>query len=87
MLISLNIKCDPSWPEIIEKLQSNETVYDRLDICHEIFSKKLLIFIKKLNKFDKFFKLLKIIEYQHRDLCCAHIIIKFNNNSIANNKF
>jgi hypothetical protein len=86
MLISLNnFKCNPTWPEIIEKLQPNETAYDRFDICHEVFRKKLLVFIKKLNKFNKFVKYLKIIEYQHRDLSCAHIIIKFNDNSIGNN--
>jgi hypothetical protein len=43
------------------------------------FNKKISIFIKLLNKLNKFVKYVKMIEYQHRKLSCVHIIIEFNN--------
>lgn len=48
--------------------------------CNPIcFNKKISILIKQLNKLNKIVKYVKMIEYQHKELCCVQIIIECNN--------
>jgi hypothetical protein len=90
----LTMTCNPLWPEIVEALLPGQTAFDRPDICTQVFKHRLEAFLGNLRAgkyFDsedefkdctirrKIIYEIRVIEYQHRGLPHAHIIIKLSN--------
>jgi hypothetical protein len=91
----LTMTCNPLWPEIVEALLPGQTAFDRPDICTQVFKHdRLDAFLGNLRAgkyFDsedefkdftvrrKIIYEIRVIEYQHRGLPHAHIIIKLSN--------
>ena len=80
--IFLNVICNPLWSEIVEiMLLPGQTAFDRPDITRRVFHEKLKILIKNIRDGHYFgnsivvYKL-RVIEYQHRGLPHAHVVVK-----------
>ena len=72
--------CNPMWPEIQEALLSGQSAFDRPDIVCRVFKQRLSAFLANLRA-GKYFNgriiyEISVIEYQHRGLPHAHIVIK-----------
>eukprot|EP00966_Prymnesium_polylepis_P257759 5954856-Prymnesium_polylepis.2 len=70
--------CNPKWPEIIESLPAGHTAEERPDIVARVFRIKcdeLMDDLKKKGIFGRTVAHLHVIEFQHRGLPHAHILI------------
>lgn len=90
----ITLTCNPYWPEIQEMLLPNQSAFDRPDIVCQVFKERLAALIRNIRSgkyFDdtdnlghrtrrrKIIYELRVIEYQHRGLPHAHIVIKLDN--------
>ena len=74
--------CNPLWPEIQEALLPGQSAFDRPDVVCRVFKHRLAALLANL-RVDKYFKgrviyEISVIEYQHRGLPHAHIVIKLD---------
>jgi hypothetical protein len=89
----ITLTCNPHWPEIQEMLLPNQTAFDRTDIVCQVFKARLTALLQNIRDGKYFDDLdqshrvrvrrkviyeLRCIEYQHRGLPHAHIVIKFS---------
>ncbi|XP_027768140.1 uncharacterized protein LOC107002396 isoform X1 [Solanum pennellii] len=81
--IFLTITCNPSWPEIAEKLISTDEVQNRPDLVSRVFRAKIEELkndIIKRHIFGKIAAFMYTIEFQKRGLPHAHFLIILNEN-------
>ena len=82
--VFVTLTCNPNWPEIAEKLLQGQTAFDREDIVCQVFKQKLDKILKNIRS-GKYFGphtvayIIRVIEYQHRGMPHAHIVLKLNN--------
>src|SRR6266540_2363707 len=74
----ITVTCNPNWPEITNKLLSNQQASDRLDLISRIFKLKLKsitndLFVKDV--FEKVIAYIHVIEFQKKGLSHTHILI------------
>jgi hypothetical protein len=80
----ITLTCNPNWPELIERLPEGQTAFDRPDLTVLVFRARLKAFLHNL-RHGKYFGggkkvyIMHVIEYQHRGLPHAHIVIKLDN--------
>lgn len=84
----ITITFNPLWPEVIQALASNQTIFDRPDLQARIFHARLEAFIINLRNGKYYVNsqghniklkyLLRVIEYQNRGLPHCHVVIKLN---------
>jgi hypothetical protein len=86
----ITVTCNPEWPEITKRLnpETNQTAFDRPDICSMVFQKKLAAIMKFIEKGGLQQKIesdeikrvfvLHVIEFQKRGLPHAHIALKLS---------
>lgn len=70
--------CNPSWPEITNELQYNQTSNDRPDLCSRVFHLKLKSLMHDLtvrNVLGKVIAHMHVIEFQKRGLPHCHILL------------
>jgi hypothetical protein len=90
----ITVTCNPKWSEIQEMLLPGQTAFDRPDIVDRVFKHRLAAFLhniragKYLDDFDaagnitvrrKVDYIMHSIEYQHRGMPHAHIVVRFGN--------
>lgn len=93
--------CNGTWPEIKEMLLPGQTAFDRPDVVDRVFKNKLdaLLANIRLGKyFDEFYPNgdvktrreviyeIRVIEYQHRGMPHAHIVVKLSNSPDSNSE-
>jgi hypothetical protein len=74
----ITMTCNPKWPEILDSLPPGHTAEDRPDIIARVFRIKcneLMDDLKKVGIFGRIVAYLHVIEFQHRGLPHAHILI------------
>ena len=76
----LTVTCNPKWHDITSRLLEGQTAFDRPDITVPVFHAKLTALINNL-KYQKYFREelvyeMRSIEYQHRGMLHAHIVIQ-----------
>ena len=82
--VFITLTCNPKWPEIRERLFPSQTAFDREDITCQVFHAKVSSFMANL-RVGKYFggaKIvyeMRVIEYQHRGLPHAHIVVRLDN--------
>jgi hypothetical protein len=87
----ITLTCNPLWEEITSQLLAGQSAFDRPDITCQVFKNKLDAILHNL-KAGKYFGnndvqyLMKVIEYQHRGLPHAHIVVKFTDGFVPNFK-
>jgi hypothetical protein len=79
--------CNPLWPEIQEALLPGQSAFDRPDIVCRVFKQRLSALLANLRA-GKYFKgrviyEISVIEYQHRGLPHAHIVMKLDGAPMA----
>ncbi len=80
----ITLTCNPNWPELKERLPEGQTAFDRPDLTVLVFRARLKAMLHNL-RHGKYFGggkkvyILNVIEYQHRGLPHAHIVIKVDN--------
>ena len=80
----ITLTCNPYWEEITSRLFVGQTAFDRQDVVCQVFKQKLDIILKNI-KNGKYFQtievnyMMRVIEYQHRGLPHAHIVVQFKN--------
>jgi hypothetical protein len=87
----MTLTCNTKWPEIEDILLEGQTAYDRPDVVCRVFKARLEALLKNLRS-GKYFKnecevrsshdidyLMHVIEYQHRGLPHAHIVVRLTN--------
>ena len=70
--------CNPKWPEIVNALPLGHSAQDRADVTARVFRIKcdaLMKDLKKVGIFGRTAAHLHVIEFQHRGLPHAHILI------------
>jgi hypothetical protein len=74
--------CNATWPEILEMLLPGQSAFDRPDIVCRVFHDKLHKLLEEIKK-GRYFGaehpvdyLMYVIEYQHRGMPHAHIVVK-----------
>ena len=75
--------CNPSWPEIANELQYNQTSNDRPDLCSRVFHLKLKSLMHDLTVkgvLGKVIAHMHVIEFQKRGLPHAHILLTLDAN-------
>jgi len=84
----ITLTFNTKWPEVQEMLLSGQTAYDRPDIVARVFKARLEAFLSNLRKGKyltgngslfsghKVDYLMYVIEYQHRGLPHAHIVLR-----------
>ena len=85
----LTLTCNHMWPEIQEALLPSQSAFDRPDIVCRVFKNRLSAFLSNLRA-GKYFKHkllyeIHVIEYQHRGLPHAHVVVKLEGAPNANN--
>jgi len=78
--------CNPKWPEIVERLCPGQTAFDRPDITCPVFRERLHALLANIRN-GKYFGqnntkpvyIMYVIEYQHRGLPHAHIVLRLGN--------
>ena len=78
--VFITATCNPMWPEIQEALLSGQSAFDRPDIVCRVFKQRLSALLSNLRA-GKYFNgrliyEISVIEYQHRGLPHAHIVMK-----------
>ena len=78
--VFVTVTCNELWPEIQETLLKGQSAFDRPDVVVKVFKARLRAILYNL-KNGKYFGsktayILQVIEYQHRGLPHAHIIIQ-----------
>ena len=81
--VFITVTCNELWPEIQEALLKGQSAFDRPDVVVKVFKARLNAILYNL-KNGKYFGsitsyILQVIEYQHRGLPHAHIIIQLDN--------
>ena len=74
----ITMTCNPKWPEIVASLTENHTAADRADLNARVFRIKcdeLICDLKTRGIFGRAVAFLHVIEFQHRGLPHAHILI------------
>jgi hypothetical protein len=74
----ITMTCNPKWPEITRELQAGQAAQDRPDLTARVFRLKLaelLHELKAVGIFGRVIAHLHVIEFQHRGLPHAHILI------------
>lgn len=74
----ITMTCNPGWPEIVRNLPSGQKAEDRPDLIARVFKLKLSQLLDELLKdgiFGRPIAHLHVIEFQHRGLPHAHILI------------
>ena len=74
----ITMTCNPQWPEIVDSLLPDQKPEDRPDLTARVFSLKLSELMADLTKdgiFGKTVAHMHVIEFQHRGLPHAHILI------------
>ena len=74
----ITMTCNPKWPEIVDSLPPGHIAEDRPDIVARVFRIKcdeLMDDLKKKGIFGRAVAHLHVIEFQHRGLPHAHILI------------
>lgn len=77
----ITLTCNPNWPEIQDRLLQGQTAFDREDIVCQVFKLKLDLVLKN-TRTGKYFGnhqvayIMRVIEYQHRGMPHAHIVLK-----------
>jgi len=78
----ITVTCNTAWPEIQEMLLPGQTAFDRPDIVCRVFHARLqaLLHNLKAGKYTKggIIYMMYVIEYQHRGLPHAHIVVKLS---------
>jgi hypothetical protein len=80
----ITVTTDTRWEEIQEMLLPGQTAFDRPDIVCIVFKARLQALIHNLRTGKYFEKgivqyIMYVIEYQHRGLPHAHIVVRLNN--------
>ena len=75
----LTVTCNQKWPEIDQRLLPGQSAFDRPDIVILVFHERLATLMSNLRN-NKYFREdvvydLRSIEYQHRGMPHAHIVI------------
>ena len=79
----ITMTCNPGWREILENMNADELAQDRPDLTARVFNLKLQSLLDELFKkgiFGKTIARLHVIEFQHRGLPHAHILIVLEKN-------
>ena len=74
----ITMTCNPKWPEIVDSLPPGHTAENRPDIVARVFRIKCSELMNELTKegiFGRSVAHLHVIEFQHRGLPHAHILI------------
>ena len=80
----ITLTTNPKWDEIQDELLCNQSPFDRVDIVCQVFKARLDAFLHNL-KNGKYFEnhkvnyILRVIEYQHRGMPHAHIVVQLDN--------
>jgi hypothetical protein len=78
--VFITITCNELWSEIQEALLKGQSAFDRPDVVVKVFKARLaaILFNLKNGKYfgSKTAYVLQVIEYQHRGLPHAHIIVQ-----------
>jgi hypothetical protein len=80
----ITVTTDTRWNEIQEVLLEGQTAFDRPDVVCQIFKARLQALLHNLKK-GKYFNngkvqyIMYVIEYQHRGLPHAHIVVRLDN--------
>lgn len=79
----ITLTCNPNWPDIVSELLEGQTAFDRTDVTCRVFKHRLAAFLHNL-RYGKYFGnkekpkfLIHVIEYQHRGMPHAHIVVSF----------
>ena len=81
--VFITVTCNTQWPEIQEKLLPGQTAFDREDVVCIVFKARLAALLHNLRHGHYFggrtvlFEAMAI-EYQHRGLPHAHIVVKLS---------
>jgi hypothetical protein len=80
----ITLTCNPNWDEIKEKLLEGQTAFDREDIVCQVFKHRLDKILKNIRNGAYFGPsqlayVMRVIEYQHRGMPHAHIVLKLAN--------
>jgi hypothetical protein len=83
--VFITLTVNTEWPEIKMKLGPGQTAFDRPDIVCQVFHQKLEAILANI-RLGKYFESnnlveyeMRVIEYQHRGLPHAHIVVKLSN--------
>lgn len=78
----ITLTCNPKWKDIDDQLLEGQTAFDRPDIVCQVFHARLQSFLTNLRR-GKYFGtnhkieyLMYVIEYQHRGMPHAHIVLR-----------
>ena len=80
------------WPEIQERLFPGQTAFDRPDVTCRVFKARLSALLNNIREHKYFGQLhsvsylIHVIEYQHRGLPHAHIVVQFSNMPLFSDK-
>ena len=87
----ITLTCNAEWPEIKDRLFYGQSAYDRPDVTTQVFKARLTAFKQNLRN-GKYFRdpsqrcsthnieyEMMCIEYQHRGLPHAHIVVRLSN--------
>ena len=87
----ITLTCNTEWPEIKDRLFYGQTAFDRPDVTTQVFKARLTAFLHNLRN-GKYFRLenerrsqhtieyeMMCIEYQHRGLPHAHLVVRLSN--------
>ena len=80
----VTVTCNPMWPEIVEALGKNMTAFERPDIVDHVFKLRLDALLDNIRR-GKYFGghksvyIIRVVEYQHRGMPHAHIVLKLEN--------
>jgi hypothetical protein len=83
----ITVTTDTRWNEIQEVLLEGQTAFDRPDVVCQVFKARLQALIHNL-KSGKYFNngkvqyIMYVIEYQHRGLPHAHIVVRLDNHPL-----
>ena len=83
----ITVTTDTRWKEITEMLLEGQTAFDRPDIVCQVFKARLQALIHNLKQ-GKYFNggkvqyIMYVIEYQHRGLPHAHIVVRLDNHPV-----
>jgi hypothetical protein len=80
----ITLTTNPLWSEIQERLIGNQTAFDRPEVVNIVFHQKLHAVLDNLRNGIYFPNetieyMMHVIEYQHRGLPHAHIVLRFEN--------
>jgi len=80
----LTCTCDPQWPEILERMGSHQTAYDRPDVVDMVFHEKLNLLLNNLKtgvytEGEVPIYIIYVIEWQERGLPHVHIVLRLTN--------